>query len=70
MKKKTVYNQLQYLLLPKRCLPAIPVLSTSHALFMKFTMGKSRQASFQPAFKLCDFLELLFIVMIKIPHFQ
>ena len=41
----------------KRGLPAIHVLSTSHFVFMKFTTGKLRQASFQPAFTLCDILE-------------
>ena len=41
----------------KVVLPAICILSTNHAVLMKFIMGKSRQASFQSAFKLCDVLE-------------
>ena len=42
----------------KRCLPAISILSTSHAIIMKFTTRKSRQAtSFQSAFNLCDILQ-------------
>ena len=41
----------------KRRLPAIRVLSRSYTVFRKFTTGKWRQASFQPAFKLYDVLE-------------
>ena len=39
-----------------KVIPAICILSSSHAVLMKFIMGKLRQASFQSAFKLCDVL--------------